>query len=152
MPKRLTLCLILSAALSGALSSDRLEAADFVFFWNASTDSSVSAYGVYQRIEDSPFVKIGEVGVGDLADPAAPHYRVTDLAAGSTYRFAATSISDSGTESALYGQVCIAVNDDVVECGGDKDADDGATVFISCFIDSAGEGFFTRPAGSDRKR
>ncbi len=136
--KRLQPALILPVALCGVLSFARLEAADFVFFWSASTDPSVSAYGVYQRIGDSAYTKIDEIGVEDLDDPDAPYYRVTGLAAGSTYRFAATSISGSGAESDLFDRVCITVNDDVVECG--EDNDDGATVFISCFIESAGRG------------
>ena len=150
MLKRYALCLILSAALCGALPSADSEAADFVFFWSASTDPSVNAYGVYQRTGDSPYVKIDEVGVDDLDDPGAPAYLVTGLAAGGTYRFAATSISGSGAESDLHSRVCITVNSDVVECGGNED--DGATVFISCFIDSAAGRFFTKPAGSGQKR
>ena len=128
--------LVFLAVLSGAISFSSLHAANFLFFWKASTDLSVTDYGIYQRIGDSDYVKIDEVSVQDLDNPATPSYLVTDLRDGNSYWFAATSITSSGTESNLSDQTCIAVNGQIVECT-DND-EDGATVFISCFITAAG--------------
>jgi hypothetical protein len=113
-----------------------LDAADFLFTWKASTDPSVNAYGIYQRTGSSSYIRIDEVRVQDLEDPAHPSYRMTGLADGNTYWFAATSILASGTESDLSNQTCITVNGQIVECT-DND-DNGTTVYISCFIMAAG--------------
>lgn len=145
--KRLKFWLALAAVLCGVMSFTPLDAADFIFFWKASADPAVSAYGVYQSTGGSVYVKIDEVGVQDLDDPASPFYRLTDLAEGTTYRFAATSISGSGLESDFFSNTCITVNGQVVECGDNEES--GASIFISCFIGSAGEGFFKKTVGSD---
>ena len=128
--------LVFFAALFGGMLHTNLHAANFLFFWNASTDPSVTDYGIYQRIGDSPYVKIDEVSVQDLDNPAAPSFLVTGLTDGNTYWFAATSISASGAESNFSNQTCITVNGQVVECTDNND--NGATVFISCFITAAG--------------
>jgi hypothetical protein len=124
------------AALSVVMWLDTLHAANFLYFWKASSDLSVTDYGIYQRIGDSDFVKIDEVRVQDLDNPATPSYLVTGLRDGNTYWFAATSITSSGTESNLSNQTCIMVNGQIVECT-DND-ENGTTVFISCFITAAG--------------
>ena len=124
------------ATLSVVMSFNILHAANFLFFWKASTDLSVTDYGIYQRIGDSDYVKIDEVSVQDLDNPATPSYLVTGLRDGNSYWFAATSITSSGTESNLSDQTCIAVNGQIVECTDDDE--NGATVFISCFITAAG--------------
>jgi hypothetical protein len=128
--------LVFLAALSGVMLSTNLHAANFLFFWSASTDPSVDAYGIYQRTGDSSYVMIDEVSVQDLDNPATPSYLATGLTDGNTYWFAATSISTSGTESALSNQTCITVNGQVAECTDNNE--NGATVFISCFITAAG--------------
>jgi fibronectin type 3 domain-containing protein len=128
--------LVLLAALFGVMLSTNLHAANFLFFWSASTDPSVDAYGIYQRTGDSSYVMIDEVSVQDLDNPSSPSYLATGLTDGNTYWFAATSISASGTESDLSNQTCITVNGQVAECT-DND-NNGATVFISCFITAAG--------------
>ena len=128
--------LVFLATLFAVMLSPNLHAANFLFFWSASTDPSVDAYGIYQRTGDSSYVMIDEVSVQDLDNPAAPSYLATGLTDGNTYWFAATSISASGTESDFSNQTCITVNGQVVECA-DND-NNGATVFISCFITAAG--------------
>jgi len=57
------------------------------------------------------------------------------LTDGNPYRFAATSITSSGTESNLCNQTCITVKGQIIEWT-DND-ENGATVFISCFITAA---------------
>jgi hypothetical protein len=74
--------------------------------------------------------------VADLDDPARPSYRVTGLEDGSTYWFAATSISNSHDESDLHDQTCITVNGQAVDCTDDDD-ENGTTVIVSCFISAA---------------
>jgi hypothetical protein len=133
----ITPLLILLAAVCGLMPITTLAAADFVFFWKADTNPSVAAYGVYQRSADSAYEKIDEVSVQDLDNSATPYYQVSGLAEGTTYWFAATSISANGTESALSNQTCITVNGQIVECT-DDDNNSGTTVFISCFITAAG--------------
>jgi hypothetical protein len=128
--------LVFLVALSGLMLSTSLHAANFLFFWSASTDPSATGYGIYQRTGDSSYVKIDELSVQDLDNPATPSYLVTGLTDGNTYWFAATSISAFGTESDLSNQTCITVNGQIVECT-DND-DNGTTVFISCFITAAG--------------
>ena len=128
--------IVLLATLSVVMSFKTLHAANFLFYWKASTDLSVTDYGIYQRIGDSDYVKIDEVSVQDLDNPATPSYLVTGLRDGNSYWFAATSITSSGTESNLSNQTCITVNGQIVECT-DND-ENGATVFISCFITAAG--------------
>jgi hypothetical protein len=137
--------LILLAALGGVALSSPLGAADFVFYWNSSADPSVTAYGIYQRIGDSPYENIGEVPVEDLDDPARPSYLVTDLGDGNTYWFAATAISGSGTESDFSSQTCITVNGQIVECT-DND-ENGAAIIVSCFISAAGGGRSLKATG-----
>jgi hypothetical protein len=129
-------CRVLLAALCGVILSANVDAADFLFFWSASTNPSVTAYGIYQRTGDSSYVKIDEVSVQDLDNPAHPTYWITGLAEGSAYWFAASSISDSGTESELANQTCITVNGEIVECTDNNE--NGSTVYISCFITAAG--------------
>jgi hypothetical protein len=130
--------IVFLATLSVAVSVNTLHAANYLFFWKASTDLSVTHYGIYQRIGDSDYVKIDQVRVRDLDNPAAPSYLATGLSDGNTYWFAATSISSSGTEGDLYDKTCITVNDQVVECSDDDDEDSGSFVYISCFITAAG--------------
>ena len=130
-------CLVLFAALWGVTFSAPLAAADFLFTWEASSDESTTAYRVYQRTGDSPFEMIDEVQVEDLDNPTDPSYRVSGLVDGNTYWFAATSISASSTEGDFSNQTCITVNGQVVECNDQNN--NGATVFISCFISTASE-------------
>jgi hypothetical protein len=129
-------CLVFLAALAGVVLFTNVDAADFLFFWQASTDSAVTAYGIYQRTGDSSYEKIDEIGVQDLDNPANPNYWATGLIEGSTYWFAATSITSAGTESDLSSETCVTVNSQIVECTGNNE--DGATVFISCFLTAAG--------------
>jgi hypothetical protein len=128
--------IVFLAALPVVMSFNILHAANFLFFWEASTDLFVPDYGIYQRIGDSDYVMIDEVRVQDLDNPATPSYLVTGLEDGNSYWFAATSITSSGTESSLSNQTCITVNGQIVECTDDDE--NGATVFISCFITAAG--------------
>jgi hypothetical protein len=134
---------VLLAVLCGLALPLTLYAADYRFFWKASTDSSVTAYGIYQRSEGegSAYVKIDEVKIQDLDNPNKPSYLITGLLNGRTYWFAATFIFISGDESELSSKTCITVNDEIEYCI-DAD-DDGATVYISCFIRAAGEMFFS---------
>lgn len=127
---------VLLTCLCGAALTPALDAADFLFSWEASADPAVSAYGIYQRSAGSAYSKIDEVRVADLDDPARPSYRVTGLEDGSTYWFAATSISSSHDESDLHDQTCITVNGQVVDCTDDDD-NNGTTVIVSCFINAA---------------
>jgi hypothetical protein len=128
---------VLLACLCGAALTPALEAADFLFSWEASADPAVNAYGIYQRRAGSAYAKIDEVRVADLDDPARPSYRVTGLEDGNTYWFAATSISNSHDESDLHDQTCITVNGLAVDCtDGDQD-NNGTTVIVSCFISAA---------------
>jgi hypothetical protein len=128
---------VLLTCLCGAALTPALDAADFLFSWEASADPAVSAYGIYQRSAGSAYSKIDEVRVADLNDPARPSYRVTGLEDGSTYWFAATSISSPHDESDLHDQTCITVNGQVVDCTDDDDDNNGTTVIVSCFISAA---------------
>jgi len=128
--------LVFLATLSGVMLFTSVDAADFLFFWNASTDPSVTAYGIYQRTGDSSYEMIDEVSVQDVDNPANPSYLATGLADGNTYWFAATSITSSGTESTLSDQTCITVNGQIVECTDNNE--NGSTIFISCFITASG--------------
>ena len=128
--------LVFLATLSGVMLFTNVDAADFLFFWKASTDPFVTAYGIYQRTGDSSYVRMDEVSVQDLDNPANPSYLVTGLTDGDTYWFAATSITSSGTESNLSNQTCITVNGQIIECTDNNE--NGTTVFISCFITAAG--------------
>jgi hypothetical protein len=139
------ICLVFWAALWGLTFSAPLEAADFLFTWEASTDASTTAYRVYQRSGDSPYEMIDEVQVEDLNNPAYPSYQVVGLVDGNSYWFAATSISASSTESDFSNQTCITVNGQVVECN-DND-ENGATVFLSCFISTASERLYPGTTG-----
>ena len=124
------------ATLFAVMLFTNADAANFLFFWKASTDPSVTAYGIYQRTGNSSYIRIDEIDVQDLDSPTNPSYLVTGLTDGNTYWFAATSITSSATESNLSNQTCITVNGQVVECT-DND-ENGTTVFISCFITAAG--------------
>jgi len=128
--------LVFFFTLSGVMLFANVYAANFLFFWKAATDPSVTAYGIYQRTGDSSYVMIDEVSVQDLDTPANPSYLVTGLIDGNTYWFAATSIASSGTESNFYNQTCITVNGQIIECTDNNE--NGTTVFISCFITAAG--------------
>lgn len=121
-------------------------AVDFLFSWDASSDPSVAAYGIYQRSGNSDYQRISVVRVPDLDDPTNPSYLVTGLAGGGTFWFATTAITASGRESGFSNQTCVTVNGQVVECTDDDD-DDGASVYISCFIGAAGGRVAERPAG-----
>jgi len=136
---------IILAALCWLPLTAAAEAVDFLFFWDASSDPSVTAYGIYQRNGNSPFERINEVRVQDLDDPANPSYLVTGLVGGSTFWFAATAITASGGESDFSNQTCITVNGQVVECT-DNDQNN-AVVFISCFISAADGRLLQRAAG-----
>lgn len=134
--------LICIVALCVVLSSSPLAAVDFLFYWDPSPDRSVIAYGIHQRSGDAPYENISSVRVADLDDPIRPSYRVTGLTDGSTFWFAATAISASGTESDYFNEVCITVNGRSVECPDEDDDedDDGTAVYASCFIASAWKG------------
>ena len=138
-------CLVLIAALGGMTLPAPLNAADFLFTWKASSDESITGYRVYQRTGDSQYEMIDEVQVEDLDNPDRPSYLVIGLGDGSSYWFAATSVSASSTESDFYNQTCITVNGQVVECN-DND-ENGATIFISCFISTAAERVYQRTTG-----
>jgi hypothetical protein len=127
---------VLTATLSVVMPFSILHAANYLYFWKASADPSVTAYGIYQRIGDSDYDKIDEVRVQDLDNPSSPSYLATGLEDGNSYWFAATSITSSGTESDHSDQTCITVNGQIVECTDTND--NGSTVFISCFITAAG--------------
>jgi len=126
--------LIFFAALACLLISAPLYGAQFLFSWQASSEEDLVAYGIYQSTENSSYILIDEVRVEDLDDPVHPTYLVAGLNDGTTYQFAATSISGSGSESDFFSQTCIVVNGQIVECS-DNDQN-GTTVFISCFIGS----------------
>jgi len=53
-------------------------AANFLFFWKASTDPSVTAYALSAH-RDTSYVKIDEVSIQDLDNPANPSYLVAGL-------------------------------------------------------------------------
>jgi hypothetical protein len=80
-----------------------------------------------------------------LDNPVHPSYLVIGLGDGNRYWFAATSISASRTESDFSNEICVTVNGQVVECN-DQD-ENGATVFISCFISTAAEKRYPRTSG-----
>jgi hypothetical protein len=138
--------LALIALLCGLALPQPLAAASFIFYWKASTNPSVIAYGIYQRRGSSDYLKIDEVMIKDLEDPNKPSYVFSGLTDGNTYWFAVTFIDDSGDESELFHQTCIKVDGQVEDCHDDEDEDqdDGTTVYINCFIRSAGEWFFKK--------
>ncbi|MCU0560967.1 MAG: hypothetical protein MUD16_12345 [Desulfobacterales bacterium] len=136
--------LTLLALLGAAVSPATLEAANFLFSWNAGADPSIAAYGIYQRTGSSAYERVGQVRVRELADPARPSYLMTGLNDGATYWFAATAILSTGAESELFGQTCITVDGDVLQCRDDEDTT--ASVYISCFISAAGGDFFRKTA------
>jgi len=138
-------CFILIAALCGGALSPAINAADFLFIWDASLDPSVTVYGIYQRSGDLAYQRIDEVRVQDLDDPARPSYLLTGLGDGNTYWLAATAISASNAESDFSNETCITVNGQVVEC--DDHDENGTTVFISCFISTASERVYQRTTG-----
>jgi hypothetical protein len=115
-----------------------LGAADFLYTWNASPDAGLSGYRVYQRTGDSAYELLDEIETADLDDPSHPSYLVTGLQSGFVYHFAASSVSASGTEGDLSNQTCITVNGQVVQCQDNDQT--GATIFISCFINTARHG------------
>lgn len=125
-------CRVGLAVLVLATALPPLQAADFIYSWTASSDPTVTAYGIYQRTEDSAYRRVDEVRVADLDDPARPSYLLTGLGEGATFWFAATSISGAGTESDLNNKTCITVNGQVIKCAEEDDT--GATVLVSCFI------------------
>ncbi len=137
---------ILLSALLGAALAPALDAADFVFYWKASSDPFVTAYGVYQRIGDAPYQRIDVIRTADFDDPAHPSYRVTGLNEGNTYWFAATGISASNVESDLSSQTCVTVNGQAVECT-DNDEESDATIIVSCFIRAVDEGLSAKAKG-----
>jgi len=126
--------LVFLATLSGVMLFTNVDAANFLFFWKASTDPSVTAYGIYQRTGDSAYELLAEVDAADLDDPDHPDYLVTGLQSGAVYHFAAAAVKASGEESALSNQTCVTDNGQVVECQ-DKDRN-GTVVFINCFINA----------------
>jgi len=126
----------LIATLSCVMLVTNVYAANFLFFWSASADPSVTAYGIYQRTNDSSYEMIDKVNIQDLDNPSNPSYLITGLMDGNTYWFAATSITSSGNESNLSNQTCITVNGQIIECTDNNE--NGTTVFISCFITAAG--------------
>jgi hypothetical protein len=129
------LCFILIAALCGMTMAPAADAAEFLYTWDASSDSSVTAYGIYQRSGDSPYQRIDEVRVHELDDPSRPSYRVIGLGDSGTFWLAATAISDSNSESDLSNETCITVNGQAVECT-DRNKNGGA-IIVSCFIRAA---------------
>jgi hypothetical protein len=106
---------------------------------------STTAYRIYQRTGDSPYEMIDELPVEDLDNPGHPSYLVIGLGDGNRYWFATTFISASVTESDFSNETCITVNGQVVECN-DHD-ENGATVFISCFISTACERLYEKTTG-----
>jgi len=136
----------LLTALCALTPAPAAQAVDYLFSWDASSDPSVTAYGIYQRSGNSAYQRIDEVRVRDLDDAANPSYLVTGLAGDSTFRFATTAITASGSESDFSNQTCITVNGQVVECTDDDD-DDGAFVYVSCFIGAVEKKLPKRTAG-----
>jgi hypothetical protein len=116
-------------------ASQPVAAADFLFTWKANTDSDLNSYGIYQRREDSPYVRIHVLAADELDDPASPSYLVTGLESGSRYTFAVTAVFNSGEESDFFAQHCVRVGETLVDC---DTGDTGATVIVSCFISAAG--------------
>ena len=129
-PGRRALLISLSVLLAGTALP--LDAADFLYSWDASPGTGFSGYRVYQRMGDSSYELLAEIEEADLDNPSHPSYLVTGLQDGNVYHFAASSVSASGAESDLSNQTCITVNGEVVQCQ-DNDQN-GAVVFISCFI------------------
>lgn len=121
--------------LAGALLPGGAGAADFLFTWKARPEPGLTAYGIYQRTGDSPYVRIRELPVTELDDPQNPSCLVTGLTPGATYRFAATALFGADEESDFFGRTCITVNDRIVECLDDDDS--GAAILVSCFITTA---------------
>ncbi len=134
--------MVFLAALYGVTLSSPLNAADYLFCWNASADPSITAYGVYQRIGDSSYEKIDEVRTEDLDDPARPSYLVTGLGEGNSYWFAAPAISASNAGSDISNETCVTVNGQAVECPDE----DGAAIIVSCFIRASDGGISQRAA------
>jgi hypothetical protein len=131
--------------LCGMALPPLLDAANYLFTWKASTDPSVTAYGIYQRIENADYEKIDEVAIKDLKNPNRPSYLFTGLTDGNTYWFAVTLVYLSGAESGLFNQTCIQVNGQIDDCeDDDEDDDSGTTVYITCFINAVGELFFQK--------
>jgi hypothetical protein len=130
-----TILLIGFSALMAAAALP-LDAANFLYTWDASPDAGLSGYRVYQSVDDSDYELLAEIEEPDLDDPSHPSYLVTGLQDGFVYHFAASAVSSSGTESDPSNQTCITVNGQVAQCQDNNQS--GTTVFISCFITAAG--------------
>lgn len=136
-PPNCTALLIGLLALMAATALP-LGAADFLFTWDASPDADLSGYRVYQSVGDSDYEMLAEIEEPDLDDPSHPSYLVTGLQDGIVYHFAASAVSASGTEGDQSNQTCVTVNGQVVQCQDNNQ--NGATVFVSCFINAASHG------------
>jgi hypothetical protein len=134
--------LLISLSVLLTATAVPLGAANFLFTWNASPDTDISGYRVYQRTGDSDYKLLAEIEESGLDDPSHPSYLVTGLRDGTTYHFAASTVSAVGEESTLSDQTCITVNGQVVECQDNNQS--GTTVFISCFITAAGHSLAPR--------
>jgi hypothetical protein len=143
----LTALLIGLLALTAATALP-LDAANFLYTWDASPDAGLTGYRVYQSVDDSDYELLAEIEESDLDDPSHPSYLVTGLQDGFVYHFAASAVSSSGTESDPSNQTCITVNGQVVQCQDNNQS--GTTVFISCFITAAGhfDGAWNKKTGS----
>lgn len=131
---RTTLFIGLAALM--AATALPLDAANFLYTWDASPDAGLSGYRVYQSVGGSNYELLAEIEEADLDDPSHPSYLVTGLQDGFVYHFAASAVSASGTEGDTSNQTCVTVNGQVVQCQDNNQS--GATVFISCFITAAG--------------
>ena len=75
--------------------------------WNASTDPTVAGYNIYFWISGS--VSTNQISVGDATGAT-----ISNLVAGATYSFAATTYNSSGVQSPFSTEVSFTVPTNVV--------------------------------------
>lgn len=137
----------IAALLLALLLPQAAAALDFLFSWRADPDPGLVGYAVFRRTGEADWVKIEELPLSALEDPAQPAFLVTGLSSGATYWFAVSSLYAGGTESALHDATCIRVGDAIFDCR--EDGEDGTTLYVSCFLSTAAGN--PEPEGSRRR-
>ena len=119
--------------------------------WDANPEPDLEGYVIYRNIESPgpPFKYADDLAENELTDPLSPQVAITGLNEHTRYYIAVTAYDTQGNESYYSDQLCVEIEDSLIEsCGvipsnyagsGESSGDGGSGSGGggACFISSA---------------
>ena len=147
-------CLVLPAFLFSPTLPSLCLAKKVTLGWDSNPEPDLEGYVVYRNIESPgpPFEYADELTEDELTNPLSPQVEITGLNEHTRYYIAVTAYDTEGNESYYSDQLCVEIEDSLIEsCGiipsnyansseGSGDGGSGGGGGGGCFISSAAGG------------